>query len=238
MAWSIVPNSGCWLVCASEARPRARTCQTAVVEGDQARVWSWAASAVEAEERRRDAHALVGERIRGVRYYTLDYQRHELHPELIDGGPRLIDAESEWDEPTWLFEGFDAMDYGLEVTTDSGTAFSLTWDLPGEREGIGLQRIPMLGSGVSRDADVAIWDVGGRTVSWRPMVGTRVTGVDLHYVPWDEARGSLWCPHITFHAEGGAVEVVMADSWDRKLVPSANNVAVLHPGRELPPWCS
>lgn len=89
-------------------------------------MWSWAASAVEADERRRDAHALVGERIRGIRYYTLDYHRHELHPELIDRGPRLIDAESEWDEPTWLFEGFDAMDYGLEVTTDSGTAFSLT----------------------------------------------------------------------------------------------------------------
>jgi hypothetical protein len=193
---------------------------------------------VEAEARRLDARALVGERIRAVRYYTLDYRRHELHPELIDGGPRTIDTESEWDEPTWLFAGFDAMDYGLEITTDSGTTFSLTWDPPGEREGIGLQRMPMLGSGVRGDADVAIWDVGGRTVSWTPMVGRRVTGVDLHYVPWDEERGSLWCPHMTFHGEGGDVEVVMADSWDGLLVPSANNVAVLHPGQSLPAWFS
>jgi hypothetical protein len=52
-------------------------------------------------------------------------------PELIDGRPRIIDAESEWSEPTWLYDGFDAMDYGLEVTTDSGAAFPLTWDPPG-----------------------------------------------------------------------------------------------------------
>jgi hypothetical protein len=208
------------------------------VEIGQERVWSWAASAVEAAARRLDAHALVGERIRKVRYYTLDYRRYQLHPELIDGGPRVIAAESEWDQPTWRYEGFDAMDYGLELTTDAGTTFSLTWDPPGEREGIGLQRIPMLGSGVRMKADLAIWDVGGRTVSWEPMIGMRVTGVDLHYRPWDEQRGSRWCPHITFHTEGGDVEVLMADSWDGVLVPSANNVAVLHPGQSLPPWFS
>lgn len=148
-----------------------------------------------AEARRRDARALVGERIWGVRYYTLDYRRHELHPELLGGGPRIVDAESEWDDPKWLYAGFDALDYGLEVTTDSGTTFSLTWDPPGEREGIGLQGIPMLGHGVSKDADVAISDVGGRTVSWRPMIGTRVTGVDLHSRPWHER--SWCCEHRT-----------------------------------------
>lgn len=189
---------------------------------------------MEAEARRREALGLVGERIRGIRYYTLDYRRHELHPELIDGGPRLIHAESEWDEPTWLYMGFDAVDFGFELTTDAGTIFSLTWDRPGIREGIGLQRIPMLGSDVGMDGDVAIWDVGARAVSWKHMVGTRVTGVDLHYRPWDDEQGSLWCPHITFRADGGDVEVVMADSQDGLLVPSANNVAVLHPGESLP----
>jgi hypothetical protein len=59
------------------------------------RVWSWAASDVEADARRHDAEELVGERIRGIRYYTIDYRRHELHPELIDAGPRIVDAESE-----------------------------------------------------------------------------------------------------------------------------------------------
>ncbi|MEQ7129307.1 hypothetical protein ABN034_32910 [Actinopolymorpha sp. B11F2] len=200
--------------------------------------WSWAASDAEADARRRDANELVGQRIRAVRYYTLDYRRHELHPELIDGGPRIIDAESEWNEPTWLYDGFDAMDYGLEVTTDSGAASSLTWDPPGDREGIGLQPVPMLGTAVRSDADVAIWEVGERTASWTPMVGRRVTGVDLHYVPWQEGHRSLWCPHITFHGEDGHVEVVMGDSKDGALVPSADNVAALHPGTSLPAWFS
>jgi hypothetical protein len=189
---------------------------------------------VEAEARRLEARALVGERIQGIRYFTLDYRRHELHPELIGDGPRLVHAESEWDEPTWLFEAFDAIDYGLEIVTDAGRIFSLTWDRPGLHEGIGLQCTPMLGSAVGRDADVAIWDVGVRAVSWKRMVGTRITGVELHYRPWEEEQGSLWCPHITFHADGGDVEVVMADSNDGLLVPSANNVAVLHPGQSVP----
>lgn len=114
----------------------------------QERVWSWAASAEEADARRREASGLVGERLQVVRYYTLDYRRPELQPELVDGGPRIIATEIEWREPTWLFDGFDAMDYGIELETESGALFSLTWDPPGEREGIGLQRIPMLGSAV------------------------------------------------------------------------------------------
>lgn len=164
------------------------------------------------------------------------YRRFELRPDLVDRGPRLIEADSEWDDPTWRYTGFDAMDYGLEVTTDSGTTFSLTWDPPGEYEGIGLQRQPMLGSAVRSDADVAIWDVTHRAVSWVPMIHRRITGIDLHYVPWDADSGSLWCPHITFHSEGGDVHVVMADSDDWRMVPSANNVAVLHPGKPLPKW--
>lgn len=137
---------------------------------------------------------------------------------------------------TWLCNGFDAVDYGFEVLTDAGAVFSLTWDPPGEREGIGLQRTPMLGSGVRRDADVAIWDVGERAPSWAPMVGRRVTGVDLHYVPWEEGRGSFWCPRITIRGEGNLVEVVLGDWRDGVLVPSADNVAVLHPGTSLPNW--
>lgn len=202
------------------------------------RAWSWVASEVEADARRRDAHQIVGQRIRAVRYFTIDYRRDELHPELIDGGPRIIGAESEWSEPTWLYDGFDAMDYGLEVSTDSGATFSLTWDPPGDREGIGLQPVPLLGSGVPSDADVAIWDVGERSASWRHLGGGRVTGVELHYVSWDDKIGSLWCPHITFHTEAGAVEVVMGDAQANTLTPSADNVAVLHPGTSLPAWLS
>ena len=50
-----------------------------------------------------------------------------------------IDAKDALDEPTWLYDGFDAIDYGLEIETDSGALFSLTWDPPGHHEGIGLR---------------------------------------------------------------------------------------------------
>jgi hypothetical protein len=179
---------------------------------------------------------LVGERVRTIRYFTLDYRRHELHPELIDDGPRTIDDESEWNEPTWLYDGFDAVDYGFEVITESEARFSLTWDPPGEHEGIGLQPVPMLGSGVPSDADVAVWTLGDRAGTWTPMIGRLITAVDLHYVQWDQERGSMWCPHITLHSEQGRVEVVMGDSQDGTLVPSADNVAVLHTGASLPAW--
>jgi hypothetical protein len=49
-------------------------------------------------------------------------------------------------------------------------------------------------------------------------------------------RGSLWCPHITIHGEHGDVEIVMGDAEAEALVPSADTVAVLHPGTPLPDW--
>lgn len=208
-----------------------------VVSGGR-RVWSWARSMAEADARRREARELVGETVQAVRYFTLDYRRHELRPDLIDSGPRTVDGPWEWDEPTWRHEGFDAMDYGLQITTGSGVEFSLTWDPPGDREGIGLQAVPLLGTAVRADADVAIWDVGDRAASWVPMIGKRVLGVDLHYVPWDEESDSLWCPRITLHGPAGHVDVVMGDSDGGALAPSADNVAVLHPGQALPNWSS
>lgn len=140
------------------------------------------------------------------------------------------------DDATWLYKGFDALDYGVEIATDSGAWFSLTWDPPGDEEGIGLQPVAMLGSGVSSDADVAVWDVGERAASWAPLFGQQVTRIDLHYVPYDEARGSLWCRWITFHSGAGHVEVIMGDAEKSALVPSSDNVAVLHPGVPFPDW--
>src|SRR3954468_13836966 len=69
------------------------------------------------------------------------------------------------------------------------------------------------------------------------MAGGRVTVGDLHCVPCDEEDGSLCCPRITFHGKAGCVEVVMGDAQGGVLVPSADNVAVLHPGTSLP-WLS
>ncbi|MBO9553174.1 hypothetical protein [Cellulomonas sp.] len=201
------------------------------------RVWSWATSQSQADARRREAGALVGERIRTVRYFDLDHRRSELHPELEGAGPRTVVDPSEWTDPNWLNDGFDAVDHGFEIVTHSGAVFSLTWDPPGHQEGIGLQPVPLLGSGVSVEADVAIWDVQERSPGWTSMAGTHVTGVDLHYVPWADRSGPpLWCPHVTIHGEHDRVDVIMGDSAGGVLVPSADDVAVLHPGTPLPRW--
>jgi hypothetical protein len=70
------------------------------------------------------------------------------------------------------------------------------------------------------------------------MAGGRVTGGGLHYLPWDEEDGTLWCPRITLHGKAGRVEVVMGDAQGDVLVPSADSIAVLHPGTSLPAWLS
>lgn len=65
------------------------------------------------------------------------------------------------------------------------------------------------------------------------MIGRLVTAVDLHYRPWDEERGSQWCPHITLRGEQSTIEVVMGDSHDGALVHSATNVTVIHRNASL-----
>lgn len=196
---------------------------------------SWAANEAEVEIHRRRSGQLVGQLITEVHYYTIDYRRETYRPELIDQGPRRIDGTAEWEEPTWSHEGFDAVDFGVELLTDSGRLFSITWDTPGEREGIGLEPLPMLGSGVSRDADVAIWDVQP-TTAWAHLASAPITYVDLHYTPWHEHGPSYWCPRITLRTENDAVQIIMGDAQDETLVPSADNIAVLHPGVARPHW--
>ncbi|MBM0124546.1 hypothetical protein [Pimelobacter simplex] len=211
---------------------------TASSSGGGSRQWSWASSESEAEARRLDASQLVGSRIRAVHYINIDYRRYELQSESVEAGPRAIVADAEWADPTWLFDGFDAVDYGFEITTDLGKPFSVTWDPPGDREGIGMQPVPLLGSGVRSDADVAIWDLTGRHSAWTRLVGKKVTDVVLHYVPWLEGEEGLWCPRITIHCGEVHVEVLLGDAKSGALVLSADNVAVLHPDTPLPQWTS
>jgi hypothetical protein len=204
-------------------------------DGDAARVWSWAATDDDVAERRAHVEGLVGHRVRAVRYYTLDYLRWELHPELTGAGARLVADESEWEHPTWQFDGFDAFDYGFELLTESGSAWSLTWDPPGNQEGIGLRNQPMLGSAVTPEADVAVWDVS-RTATWVPFLREPVEAVELHYAAWGVEGSGSWCPHISLHSRGTQLEVILGDSDRGSLVPSADNVAVLWPSTPLPDW--
>jgi hypothetical protein len=100
----------------------------------------------------------------------------------------------------WRFDGFDAVDFGTELETETGSVFSLTWDPLGDHEGIGLRNVAMLGHGVRDDADVTVWRTGNPGSTWGHLIGNPITGVQLHYYRWATMDSGFWCPHIT-HAD-------------------------------------
>lgn len=129
-------------------------------------------------------------------------------------------------QPDVRVPGFDSVDFGLELQTESGSVFSVTWDPPGRFEGIGLREQPRLGTGVRADAAVAVWDVTGRS-RWAALRGAEILDVRPHYQPWDEHVGSYWCPRITIAFLPATVDLLLGDAGpNQQLVPSADNIAI------------
>ncbi|WP_284750848.1 hypothetical protein [Arthrobacter sp. efr-133-R2A-120] len=189
------------------------------------RTWSWAASMADVEERRRHAQLMVGAVLASVSYMTIDYERLERFPELELTGPRKITDPAEWADPQWLCPGFDTVDYGIELVMTDGRISSSTWDPPGDIEGIGLRAVPLLGTGVAADADVAIWDVSGQR-RWRDRCAHEIMGVELNYSPWGTGSG-FWCPAVNIHFKNSSVELMLGESGPEcVLVPSADNIIV------------
>lgn len=167
---------------------------------------------------------VIGSAIDRVRYIDIDYERDQRAAGLI--GPRVIVDDDEWSEPTWQFPDCDSIDFGLELETRDGRLFSVTWDPPGLREGIGLREEPLLGTGVRVDGATAIWDVTN-TSGWVHLLGRATSDVVLHCLPWGDP-GGFWCPRITLRFPGATVELLLGEGGpNRELGPSADNVAVL-----------
>ena len=145
-------------------------------------MWSWAATDLDVAERREHVEGLVGNRFALVRYMTIDYLREELHPELTDSGVRFIEDAREWERPTWRCDGFNAVDFGVELEMMDGETWSLTWDPPGNHQGIGIRKGPLIGSVVVPDRLTAVWDAT-LTSLWSPMLRTPIETVELHYTP-------------------------------------------------------
>lgn len=78
------------------------------------------------------------------------------------------------------------MAFGLELEGDDGFVWSVTWDPPGETEGLSLDYVPLIGNALSEHVGVAIWDVSNRA-PWQDLLGKPVTRVDVDYEPWDES---------------------------------------------------
>lgn len=199
------------------------------------RVWSWVRSREEQEERVRHARMLVGLRLAAVRYFDIDYFREEIAAN--QAGPREITDDAEWRDPIWSCPGFDSADYGIELEMLGGRVFSVTWDPPGMREGIGMREVPLRGTGVRVDADVAVGDVSQRS-EWRRFIGAEVTDVGLHYLPWENGHLSgFWCPRISLLFGIAHVQLLLGEGGpEGQLRPSADNVAVLFDPVELPAW--
>ena len=222
------------LLCNPQGSDHERIMDMPLMESDQTRPTSWVATENEVETYRQRAWQLVGQRILEVRYYEIDYFRWDLHPELVDAGPRIISDRSEWENPTWRCPGFASIDYGIEIATEDSLVFSLAWDSPGKHEGISLEPVPMLGRGVSANADVAIWNVI-HMPPWTYLGTMPIAAVDLCYRPCGEEAG-FWCPRITLRTREVNVEIILADHNGELLVPSADNIAILHPETPLPDW--
>ncbi len=195
---------------------------------------SWAAtkSVVRAYQHR--AQHLVGRTVVKVRYYEIDYRQQELYPELVGSGLREIGHGPEWNEPPWAASSFDSVDFGIELTLDDANVVSLTWETPSEHEGLCLVPTPMLHVGMRPATDMAVWNITHAT-AWEPMISEPLTRVDLHYIPWDERGTGFWCPRVTLQSQS-AIEIILGDAHNGVLVPSADNLAVLHPGTPLPDW--
>ncbi len=177
----------------------------------------------------------MAESIVAVRYLNIDYFTDRYrHGEV---GPRPVEADEEWLEPTWRHPACDTIDFAVELQTESGRRFTVSWENPGNGEGLGLREIPALGNPFRENIDIAVWDVTQRS-GWRDLVGRPVSEVVLHYEPWDDA-GALWCNWITVEIGVQRVEFLLAEGQVDKPdapEPSANNVAVVFRPSGLPAW--
>jgi hypothetical protein len=190
------------------------------------------------EQREREDHAaqIAGLVLTAVRYVDIDYRRSEVAPD--HRGPREIIDGTEWSDPTWRNDGFDAIDHGVELTCEGGRIFTVTWDSPGFSEGIGLREAPLCGYAVVADADVAVRDVSTGS-GWADLIGTPIMDVKLHYYPWNSPYATgFWCPWITISFARGDVHLILGEATgpEEVLGPSSDNIAVVFAPVLLPPW--
>jgi hypothetical protein len=165
----------------------------------------------------------------------LDYDRLASGSEVP--GPRVIQKDEEWRDPPWKRPGFDTLDWGLELETDNGLIYSVTWDPPGMREGIGISQAPLIGTALTDDASAAIWDVTEHS-KWTSVVGQPVDNVTMRYLPWDQ-HGSFWCTRVTLDVSGIEIHCLLAAGQgadDPTIYRSADDVAVIFPPTQLPEW--
>jgi len=199
---------------------------------------SFARTAEERDAFQLRAQDLVGLVIARVRYADIDYERHVRAPN--HRGPRSIIDDAEWAQPPWHYDTFDAIDYGIGIETTAGREFTMTWDSPGWTEGVSLRETPLLGFAAAHDADIALWDVGGRS-GWSPYIGQPIDGLALHYEPSGGTTpldSGFWCPAVTLSVANSSIHILLgdADPSTATLTRSADTIAIVFSPNNLPGW--
>lgn len=172
---------------------------------------------------------MIGQRIVRVDYVDIDYRGWELGHRDQSSRRRIIDA-AEWTEPTWDAGTFHHLDFGIEMITDRGESWAITWDSPAsDGESLRLQRTPVSEAG-------AVWDVT-EWEPWRSCISSPLSEVTLRYHPWADEAQSFWCSRISMFFSDNCVEVLLGDrDQAAALTASADNVAVLLDPTSLPEW--
>jgi hypothetical protein len=149
------------------------------------------------------AAALVGRRLNGVTYVSLD----------VDGY-----------EPKWGDSVGDSVDFGLDLAF-GGNNLSVGWVQPSaDYEGLRLVAAPLLSW---RDAKAISTDVGAST-RWSSIVGDQVAAVRLDWRPWAQGSSTDYLVGVHLGFSGGReITLALAEIVDGMLIASATNVAVL-----------
>ena len=181
-------------------------------------------------ERRAAARSLVGQRIVRVAYVDIDYRGWDLGFQDQSSRRAITDA-AEWSEPTWNAGTFHHLDFGVELTTDRGETWGITWDSPSvvDGESIRLQRDSVSDVG-------AVWDVT-EWEPWQSCLSAPVSDIVLRYHRWSDYSSGFWCTRVTLLFNDSRVEVLLGDcDQSGALTPSSDNLAVLFDIAALPQW--
>lgn len=197
--------------------------------------WSWAESEAVARAYQVAALDLVGEVIVAVATSTSTTSSRSSGTASPEPASSPIVAE--WERPTWRHPACDTTDFAVELETGSGSCFTISWESPGEREGLGIRELPAEGNAYRDDTEVAIWDVTS-SHDWRDLLPSVVTNVEMHTIPG--------LPPERCGATGSASRS-RRESWSsclRRVISTSptpfslrrNNVAVIFGAAQLPGW--
>jgi hypothetical protein len=129
--------------------------------------------------------------------------------------------------PSRRFDGFDSVDYGVELDTRSGRTFSATWAMDGEHVGLTFRREALSPRWLSARSAVAVWDVTGDT-RWAELIARRVDHVRLWWweqTPPGEPDG---CHSVSVRIGERSVHLVLGEERpDGRLGGQDDNVAVV-----------